>query len=183
LHEPTRQARRRRRRRRNRSDQASHCSVAVPHPADLGSIGIGSQQAPSPPPAPSSRAGPAAAGPARSRPRPRQGARPPPVPDWRTARPSPRPGGGGRLRDWRLPDRRPGPSLLRGGRYVYGEPAGTAGPPGEGTATDSASPAFRRWRRWSIPARLDAKRVERRKWRVAAGEPWEWSRSSHAARL
>jgi hypothetical protein len=44
----------------------------------------------------------------------------------------------------RLPDRRPGPSLLRGGRYVYGEPAGTAGPPGEGTATDSASPAFRR---------------------------------------
>ena len=36
------------------------------------------------------------------------------------------------------------PSLLRGGRYVYGEPAGTAGPPGEGTATDSASPAFRR---------------------------------------
>jgi hypothetical protein len=35
-------------------------------------------------------------------------------------------------------------SLLRGGRYVYGEPAGTAGPPGEGTATGSASPALRR---------------------------------------
>jgi hypothetical protein len=41
----------------------------------------------------------------------------------------------------RLP---PWPSLLRGGRYVYGEPAGTAGLPGEGTATDSASPAFPR---------------------------------------
>jgi hypothetical protein len=35
-------------------------------------------------------------------------------------------------------------SLLRGGRYVYGEPAGTAGPPGGGTATGSASPALRR---------------------------------------
>jgi len=35
-------------------------------------------------------------------------------------------------------------SLLRGGRYVYGEPAGTAGPPGEGTATGSASPALPR---------------------------------------
>jgi hypothetical protein len=35
-------------------------------------------------------------------------------------------------------------SLLRGGRYVYSEPAGTAGPPGEGTATGSASPALRR---------------------------------------
>jgi len=125
LHEPTRQARRRRRRRRNRSDQASHCSVAVPHPADLGSIGIGSQQAPSPPPAPSSRAGPAAAGPARSRPRPRQGARPPPVPDWRTARPSPRPGGGVRLRDcppawsppWPLATARRQVCLRRTGRY------------------------------------------------------------------
>jgi hypothetical protein len=35
-------------------------------------------------------------------------------------------------------------SLLRGGRYVYGESAGLAGPPGEGTAADSASPASRR---------------------------------------
>jgi hypothetical protein len=35
-------------------------------------------------------------------------------------------------------------SLLRGGRYVYGESAGLAGPPGEATAADSASPASRR---------------------------------------
>jgi hypothetical protein len=35
-------------------------------------------------------------------------------------------------------------SLLRGGRYVYGESAGLAGPPGEGTAADSASPASHR---------------------------------------
>ncbi len=35
-------------------------------------------------------------------------------------------------------------SLLRGGRYVYGESACLAGPPGEGTAADSASPASRR---------------------------------------
>jgi hypothetical protein len=35
-------------------------------------------------------------------------------------------------------------SLLRGGRYVNGESAGPAGPPGEGTAADSASPASRR---------------------------------------
>jgi hypothetical protein len=34
--------------------------------------------------------------------------------------------------------------LLRGGRYVYGESAGLAGPPGGGNAADSASPAFRR---------------------------------------
>ena len=35
-------------------------------------------------------------------------------------------------------------SLPRGGRYVYGESAALAGPPGEGTAADSASPASRR---------------------------------------
>jgi hypothetical protein len=35
-------------------------------------------------------------------------------------------------------------SPLRGGRYVYGESAGLAGPPGEGNAADSASPASRR---------------------------------------
>jgi ABC-type thiamin/hydroxymethylpyrimidine transport system permease subunit len=34
-------------------------------------------------------------------------------------------------------------SLLRGGRFVYGEPADTVEPPGQGTAADSASPAFR----------------------------------------
>ena len=35
-------------------------------------------------------------------------------------------------------------SLLRGGRYVYGESAGLAGPPGEATAAGAASPASRR---------------------------------------
>jgi len=35
-------------------------------------------------------------------------------------------------------------SLLRGGRYVYSKSAGLAGPPGEGNAADSASPASRR---------------------------------------
>jgi len=32
-------------------------------------------------------------------------------------------------------------SLLRGGRYVYGESAGITGPPGAGTAAGAASPA------------------------------------------
>jgi hypothetical protein len=48
-------------------------------------------------------------------------------------------------------------SLLRGGRYVYGETAGLAGPPGEATAAGAARPAFRRWPSRDSPGSCDGR--------------------------